>query len=66
MQTQRLNSSGHHKVNDALDGDIGAVIGGFEPAIGAVLRVWLTMEAAVGERPADALVEEREEHGLFA
>ena len=37
--------------------------GGFEPAVGTVLRVWLVMEAAVGERPAEALVEEQEEQG---
>jgi hypothetical protein len=46
-----------------LDGGIGAVIGGFEPAVGTVLRVWLVMETAVGERPAEALVEEQEEQG---
>ena len=46
-----------------MDGGVGAVIGGFEPAIGAALRVWLVMEAAVGERPAQALVEEQEEQG---
>ena len=46
-----------------MDGGIGAVIGGFERAVGAVLRVWLAMEAAVGERPAQALVEEQEEQG---
>ena len=39
------------------------MIGGFEPAVGTVLRVWLVMEAAVGERPAEALVEEQEEQG---
>ena len=38
-----------------------------EPAVGTVLRVWLAMEAAVGERPAEALVEEQEEQGrLYA
>jgi hypothetical protein len=56
-----MRSSSCHKVNDALDGRIGTVIGGFEPAVGTVLRVWLVMEAAVGERPAQALVEEEEE-----
>ena len=44
-----------------MDGGVGAVIGGFEPAVGTALRVWLVMEAAVGERPAQALVEEEEE-----
>ena len=46
-----------------MDGGIGTVIGGFEPAVGTALRVWLVMEAAVGERPAEALVEEQEEQG---
>jgi hypothetical protein len=27
-----------------LDGGIGAVIGGFEPAVGTVLRIWLVMD----------------------
>ena len=44
---------------------VSAVIGGFEPAVGTVLRVWLVMEAAVGERPAEALVEEQEEQGYL-
>ena len=61
--TQSGWAGGCHKVNDALDGGIGTVIGGFEPAVGTVVRVWLVMEAAVGERPAEALVEEHEEQG---
>ena len=44
-----------------MDGGIGAVIGGFEPAVGAVLRVWPVVEATIGERSAEALVEEQEE-----
>ena len=58
-----LNSSCSEEIDDALDGGVGAAIGGFEPAGGTVLRVWLVMEAAVGERPAEALVEEQEEQG---
>jgi hypothetical protein len=46
-----------------LDGGVGAVIGGFEAAVGAVLRVWLLRETAVGERAAEALVQEEEEQG---
>ena len=46
-----------------MDGGIGAVIGGFEPAVWTVLRVRPVMEAAVGEGPAEALVEEQEEQG---
>ena len=55
------DSSGREKIDAPLDGGVGAVIGGFEPAVGAVLRVWPVMEAAVGERPAQTLVEEQEE-----
>ena len=54
-------SSRRQEVDDPLDGGVGAVIGGFEPAVRPVLRVWPVMEAAVGERPAQALVEEEEE-----
>jgi hypothetical protein len=32
-----------------LDGVVGAVIGGFEAAVGAVLRVWSVVETA-GEK----------------
>ena len=52
---------------DVVDGLIGAVIGGFEPAIGAVARVRAVMESAVGERAAEPLMEEEEEQsGLGA
>ncbi len=51
------------KIDDALDGGVGAVIGGFEPAVWTVLRVRPVMEAAVGEGAAQALVEEEEEEG---
>ena len=44
-------------------GGVGAVIGGFEPAVWTVLRVRPVMEAAVGEGAAQALVEEEEEEG---
>ena len=56
-------SGRRHEVDDALDGGVGAVIGGFEPAVGTVLRVWPVMEAAVGERPTQALMEEQEKQG---
>ena len=46
-----------------MDGGVGAVIGGFEPAVWTVLRVRPVMEAAVGEGAAQALVEEEEEEG---
>ena len=56
-------SSCSQKIDDALDGGVGAVIGGFEPAVWTVLRVRPVMEAAVGEGAAQALVEEEEEQG---
>ena len=46
-----------------VDGFVGAVIGGFEAAVGTVLRVGAVMEAAVGERSAQPLVEQQEEQG---
>ena len=54
-------SSCSQEIDDALDGGIGAVIGGFEPAVWTVLRVRPVMEAAVGEGAAQALVEEEDE-----
>ena len=56
-------SSCSQEIDDALDGGVGAVIGGFEPAFWTVLRVGSVMEAAVGEGAAQALVEEEEEEG---
>ena len=56
-------SSCSQEIDDALDGGVGAVIGGFEPAFWTVLRVGSVMEAAVGEGAAQALVEEEEEQG---
>ena len=50
-------------MNDVLDGLVGLVVGGFEPAVGAVGRVGFVMEAAVGERTTEALVEEQEQEG---
>jgi len=58
---ESADSSGCDKIDDVLDGGVGAVVGGFEPAVGPMLRVWPVMEAAIGERPAQALVEEGEE-----
>ena len=46
-----------------MDGGVGAVIGGFEPAVWTVLRIRPVMEAAVGEGAAQARVEEEEEEG---
>ena len=44
-----------------MDGFVGAVIGGFEPAGGLVMGVGAVMEAAVGERAAEPFVEEEKE-----
>ena len=56
-------SSRGQEIDDALDGGVGAMISGFEPAVGEVLRIWPVMEAAIGKRPAQALVEDQEEQG---
>jgi hypothetical protein len=44
-----------------LDGVVGAVVGGFEFAGRLVLGVGTMVEAAIGERAAQAFVEEQEE-----
>ena len=44
-----------------FDGVIGAVIGGFEAAVGSVLGIGAMVETAVGERPAQLFMEEQEE-----
>ena len=44
-----------------LDGVVGAVVGGFKFAGGLVGGIRAVMEAAVGERPAQPLVEEQKE-----
>ena len=49
--------------DDVVDGFVGAVIGGFELAVGAGVGVGLVVEEAVGERAAEPLVEEQEEQG---
>ena len=56
-------SGRRQEVDDPLDRGVGAVIGGFDPAVGTVMRVRPVMEAAVGERPTQALMEEEEEQG---
>ena len=44
-----------------MDGVVGAVVGGFEFAGRRVLGVGTVVEAAIGERAAQAFVEEQEE-----
>jgi hypothetical protein len=48
-------------INDLLNGFVGAVVGGFELAGRLVMGVGAAVEAAVGERAAEPLVEEQEE-----
>ena len=47
------------QIDDILDGLVGAVIGCFESAVWAMLRVWSVMKAAVGKRSAQPFVEEQ-------
>ena len=62
-----LRPSGRRRAQAAarnfFDGFVGAVVGGFEAAVWPMLGVWPVVEAAVGERSAQALVEEEEEQG---
>jgi len=44
-----------------FDGFVGAVIGGFEAAVGSVLGIGAMVEAAVGERSAQPFMEQQEE-----
>ena len=55
--------SGGQQIDDLLNGFVGAVVGGFELAGRLVMRVGAVMEAAVGERAAEALVKEQKEQG---
>lgn len=47
--------------DDSFDSLSSLVIRGFKFAVGPECRIWLVMEEAVGERTADALVEEQEQ-----
>ena len=47
------------QIDDILDGLVGAVIGGFESAVWAMLWVWSVVEAAVGKGAAQPFVEEQ-------
>ena len=49
------------KINDLLDGFVGAVVGGFEAGVRLVAGVWLVVEVAVGEGAAEASVKEEKE-----
>ena len=52
-------SRGGEQIDDILDGLVGAVVGGFESAVWAILRVRTAVEAAVGKWSAQPFVEEQ-------
>lgn len=54
-------SSGGEHLDDVLDRLIGAMVGLFESAVGSMFGVGLMVEAAIGERTAEAFVKEEEE-----
>jgi hypothetical protein len=58
--SRRSVSGGSDQFDDALNGVIGAMISGFETAVRTMLGIWTTMEATVGQRSAQALMEEQE------
>src|SRR3984893_16946940 len=51
------------EIDDVLDGFVGAVVCGFELAVGTVVGVRAVVEAAVGERSAQPFMEEQKEQG---
>jgi hypothetical protein len=58
-------SSGREQVDDLLDGFVGTMVGQFEAAVRAMLGVRTVVEAAIGQRTAQPLMEEKEEQGDF-
>ena len=52
-------SGGGEQIDDILDGLVGAVVGDFESAVWAILRVRTAVEAAVGKWSAQPFVEEQ-------
>jgi hypothetical protein len=52
-------SGGGEQIDDILDGLVGAVVGDFESAVRAILRVRTAVEAAVGKWSAQPFVEEQ-------
>src|SRR6476659_9365795 len=50
---------GGEQIDDVLDGLVGAVVGGFESAVWAMLRVRTVVEAAVGKWSGQPFVEEQ-------
>src|SRR6266550_5521404 len=55
--------SGGQQIDDLLNGVVGAVVGGFELAGRLVMGVGAAVEAAIGERAAEAFVEEEKKQG---
>jgi len=53
--------SGGEQIDDLLNGFVGAMVGGFEFAGGLVIGGGAVVEAAVGERAAEAFVEKEKE-----
>jgi hypothetical protein len=51
--------SGGKQIDDVLNGFVGAVVGGFEFAVGLVTGVGGMVEAAVSEWAAESFVEEQ-------
>ena len=54
-------SGSSDEFDDTLNGVIGAMISGFETAVRAMLGIGTMIEAAVGQRSAQALMEEQEQ-----
>jgi hypothetical protein len=52
-------SRGGEQIDDILDGLVGAVVGDFESAVWAILRIRTAVEAAVGKWSAQPLMEEQ-------
>ena len=55
--------SGGKEIDDLLNGFVGAMVGGFELAGRLVMGIGAVVEAAVGERAAEAFVEEQKKQG---
>ena len=54
-------SRGSEHIDNLLDGFVGAVVRGFEPAIWTVVGIRAVVEAAVGDRSAEPFMEERKQ-----
>jgi hypothetical protein len=55
-----VTSSCSKQIDDVLDGSVGLVICRFEFAVRPMRGIGLMVEAAVGQRTAEAFVEEQE------